>query len=102
VDYEQLFIKRLAELRQKRDLSARDMSLTVGQNVNYINHIENGKMMPSMQSFFYLCEYLNISPKDFFDFESSQPEKLNALIANLKKLDDDSLDNIASIVAKML
>jgi transcriptional regulator with XRE-family HTH domain len=102
VDYEQLFIKRLTELRQKRNLSARDMSLTVGQNVNYINHIENGKMMPSMQSFFYLCEYLNISPKDFFDFESSQPEKLNALIANLKKLDDASLDNIASIVEKML
>jgi transcriptional regulator with XRE-family HTH domain len=102
VEYDKFVVKRLTELRQNKGVSARDMSLSMGQNVNYVNHIENGKMLPSMQAFFYLCEYLNISPQNFFDFESSQPEKLNALIDNLKKLDDSALDNIAGIVEKML
>lgn len=102
MEYDKFVVKRLTELRQNKGVSARDMSLSMGQNVNYVNHIENGKMLPSMQAFFYLCEYLNISPQNFFDFESSQPEKLNALIDNLKKLDDSALDNIAGIVEKML
>ncbi|GHV10330.1 hypothetical protein FACS1894217_15750 [Clostridia bacterium] len=69
MNYEQFFIRRLAELRKLKGVSARDMSLSLGQNVNYVNHIENGKMFPSMQAFFALCEYLNITPKDFFNAE---------------------------------
>ena len=67
--YEDEFPLRLAQLRNKKGVSARDMSLSIGQNPGYINNIESGKAMPSMACFFYICEYLNISPKDFFDFE---------------------------------
>jgi transcriptional regulator with XRE-family HTH domain len=102
VDNEQFFIQRLAELRRQKGVSARDMSLSAGQNVNYVNHIENGKMFPSMQAFFSLCEYLNITPQDFFDAEDEQPAKLAALISSLKKLDDTALDHIIGIVDKML
>ena len=77
--YEDEFPLRLAQLRNKKGVSARDMSLSIGQNPGYINNIESGKAMPSMACFFYICEYLNISPKDFFDFESKTPEKLNDL-----------------------
>jgi transcriptional regulator with XRE-family HTH domain len=49
------------------------MSLTLGQNVNYVNHIETGKMFPSMQMFFALCEYFEITPRDFFDAEDAPP-----------------------------
>jgi transcriptional regulator with XRE-family HTH domain len=69
VNYEQFFIRRLAELRKQKGVSAQDMSLSLGQNENYVNHIENGKMFPSMQAFFALCEYLNITPRDFFNTE---------------------------------
>jgi len=102
VNYEQLLIKRLAELRQKQGVSARDMSQSMNQNVNYINSIEHGKITPSMKAFFGVCEFLNITPKDFFDVENSQPERLNALIATLKKLDDESLNLIAGVAEKML
>ena len=102
MDYEQLLVKRIAELRQKRGVSARDMSLTMKQNVNYVNRIEHVQMMPSMQGFFAICEYLNITPKDFFDFENSQPERLKGLIENLKKLDDTALGYVTGIAQKML
>ena len=74
------------------------MSLSIGQNPGYINNIETGKALPSMSGFFYICEYLQLSPKDFFDTDAKNPEKLNELIKGLKKLDDKQLDSIASIV----
>ena len=96
--YENEFQTRLAQLREKKGVSARDMSLSIGQNPGYINNIETGKALPSMSVFFYICEYLQLSPKDFFDIDAKNPEKLNELIKDLKKLDDKQLDSIASIV----
>ena len=51
-----------------------------------------------MSGFFYICEYLQLSPKAFFDTDAKNPEKLKELIKYLKKLDDKQLDSIASIV----
>lgn len=96
--YENEFQTRLAQLRENKGVSARDMSLSIGQNPGYINNIETGKALPSMSGFFYICEYLQLSPKDFFDINAKNPEKLNELIKDLKKLDDKQLDSIASIV----
>ena len=96
--YENEFQTRLAQLREKKGVSARDMSLSIGQNPGYINNIETGKALPSMSGFFYICEYLQLSPKDFFDIDAKNPEKLNELIKDLKKLDDKQLDSIVYIV----
>lgn len=92
------FIIRLATLRTKKGISARDMSLSLGQNAGYINNIETGKALPSMSNFFFICEYLNISPQEFFETDLEYPEELRTLISNLKKLDIQQLKNIASIV----
>ena len=54
------FIKRLVELRVSKGVSARDMSLSMGQSPGYINNIENGVNFPSMTVFFYICEYFGI------------------------------------------
>ena len=56
--YEDFVPERLAKLRMQKGVSARDMSLSLGQANNYINNVENKKTLPSMQSFFYICEYL--------------------------------------------
>ena len=47
--YEEFFANRLAELRQQKKISAREMSLAIGQNESYINRIENKLNYPSMQ-----------------------------------------------------
>ena len=96
--YEDEFPLRLAQLRNKKGVSARDMSLSIGQNHAYINNIESGKALPSMALFFYICDYLNITPAEFFDLDSKNPEKLQSLIEDLKKLNDKQLESIAEIV----
>ena len=100
--YEKEFSQRLAKLRSQKGVSARDMSLSIGQNPGYINNIESGKAMPSMMCFFYICEYLNISPSEFFDSKSENPEKLNTLVEDLKHLDSKQLENISAIVKDII
>lgn len=46
------FIRRLIELRLNKGVSARDMSLSIGQSPGYINNIENDVNFPSMTVFF--------------------------------------------------
>lgn len=100
--YESQFPLRLAQLRNKKGVSARDMSLSIGQNAGYINNIESGKALPSMAGFFFICEYLNITPCEFFDTQSKDPAKLQEIITDLKKLDSVQLDNIAAIVKGLI
>lgn len=100
--YEDEFPIRLAQLRQQKGVSARDMSLSIGQNAGYINNIENGKALPSMGNFFYICEYLNITPSAFFDMDTKDPEKLSALVEKLKHLDDTQLNSISILIDGIL
>lgn len=66
------FSDRLRYLRNSKGVSAREMSIALGQNVNYINLIENGKRFPSLHGFFMLCDYLELSPFQFFKPENSE------------------------------
>ena len=92
---DELFIsKRLGRLRTQRQVSARDMSLSIGQANNYITNIENGKSMPSIQGLFYICDYLKISPSEFFDEGNTNPALLNKIMEQLKLLDDKCLESI--------
>ncbi len=100
--FEDEFSIRLAQLRTAKGVSARDMSLSVGQNAGYIHDIENGKAMPSMSSFLFICEYLNVTPSEFFDIDNKYPEKLNSLITLLKKLNDKQLESITTIVSDLV
>ncbi len=90
--YHEQFIERLIQLRLTKGVSARDMSLSLGQNSGYINNIESGKALPSMTVFFYMCDYFNISPKDFFEFDIANPQLTNKLFQNIKKLDNAQND----------
>ena len=92
------FSLRLAQLREKKGVSARDMSLSIGQNPGYINNIESGKSMPSLSGIFYICEYLGITPSEFFDIDSKNPTRLNDVIKDLKRLNDKQLETIAALI----
>ena len=92
------FSLRLAKLRTQKGLSAREMSLQMGQNPGYINNIETGKSLPSLSGILYICEFLEVSPHEFFDFDANCPTKLRTILEDLKHLDDVQLDAIAVLV----
>jgi len=96
------FSLRLAKLRTQKGASARDMSLSMGQNPGYINNIETGKSMPSLSGFFYICDYLDITARDFFDDGNEYPEQLRAVFQDMQKLNPEQLQNIHAIVKGLL
>lgn len=95
--WEQKFGERLSRLRIQHGVSARDMSLSLGQAPSYINRIENSKSFPSMSSFFYICEYLHITPTEFFNLELSSPRHLQKLSSELRRLTPSEMDHLLLI-----
>ncbi len=91
------FSRRLSTLRLNKNVSARDMSLSIGQSPSYINNIETGVSFPSMTAFFYICEYLEITPQEFFDAKSNNPVKENELLKAAKGLSNDQLEHLIAI-----
>lgn len=96
------FAKRLVELRENAGASAREMSLSLGQNESYINNIECARAFPSFTMFFYICDYLKITPAEFFETDSHNPAQLNELIKKLKRLDAKQLETLTAFVEQMI
>ena len=97
-DYLDWFPKRVAELRMQKGVSARDMSLSLGQSESYINKIENKRTLPSMTGFLYICEFFGITPQDFFNFDTSAPQKVNEITKEAEKLTPTQADHILQII----
>lgn len=92
------FANRLVQLRQSKGVSARDMSLSLGQSAGYINSIENGMNFPSMTVFFYICDYLGITPQEFFDTQTHDPTRAGELYREAKHLNSDQISHLIAFI----
>ena len=70
------FIRRLVELRMNKGVSAREMSLSIGQAPSYINNIETGVNFPSMTAFFLYLWFPWRYPKWVFWYREHQSHKV--------------------------
>jgi len=102
MDYLEWFPERLAQLRMEKNVSARDMSLSLGQSESYINKIENRRAMPSMAGFFYICEYLGITPQAFFNTETASPTKSMEIANQIGKLPAHKAEHILQVIQDMM
>ena len=98
MDQIERFYKRLTELRMQKGVSARDMSLSLGQSESYINKIENKRTLPSFTGFLYICEYFDITPQEFFNDNVVAPQKTRYLLEELEKLTPEQTDHVIQIV----
>lgn len=102
MEYEKAFAERLAKLRMKKGMSARDMSLSMGQSSSYINKIESAQNMPSMSAFFYICESLDITPKEFFDDEIQDPSQMRRINTKLMHLSEKEINAIETMIDTLI
>ena len=96
------FALRLATLRKNAGISARDMSLTLGQNPGYINNIEKAKVFPSMVMFFKICEYLKVTPAEFFqgfDGDDSAAAKIHGMVGCLN---EEQVEALCAVVRELV
>ena len=102
VEYHNWLPERLAQLRMQKGVSARDMSLSLGQSESYINKIENRRTLPPTEGFFYICEYLDITPQDFFNDSLSAPKQSKALLEAIDRLGCNKREHILQLVTDLL
>lgn len=98
MDYIDFFYKRLTDLRMKKGVSARDMSLSLGQSESYINKIENKRTLPSFSGFIYICEYLGVTPQEFFDVQDIHPIQSKEISNAIIKLPSEYVDHVLQII----
>jgi len=103
MDYfdEAFFSRRLNQLRSKRNISARDMSLSIGQSESYINLIENQRSLPSLNMVFVICEFLGVTPQEFFTVNEEPSVIIKEINENIARLESDQLQVLNNLVKIM-
>lgn len=98
---EKYIAERITELRLKKNVSEYRMSLDLGHSNSYIRSITSGKALPSMSEFLYLCDYLGITPKEFFDQDLKNTEKVKRLYDLTKNLSDEDLSVLINLAERL-
>ncbi|MCC8136921.1 MAG: helix-turn-helix domain-containing protein [Clostridiales bacterium] len=98
---EQYISDRISVLRTKKNVSEYKMSLDLGHSKSYIQSISSGRSLPSMSEFLSICEFLGITPKDFFDDNIEEPSLIHELTNEAKTLQKDDLELLVSIARRL-
>lgn len=96
--------ERITQLRLEKGVSEYQMSYDLGRSRGYIYNISSGKSLPPMKEFLQICDYFNITPAQFFEPASHAGQRtalMDAAIAELGKLDDESLALVAKLAHKL-
>ena len=74
----------------------------MGQNPGYIRAIECGSAFPTMANFFSICEFLQVTPKEFFDFNEEPSNGMNALTDQLRQLNTEQIHTLSAFINSIL
>lgn len=98
---EEFISKRITGLRLKKNVSEYQMSLELGHSRSYVQSISSGRVMPSMKEFLAICEYLDITPMQFFDEDTENPLLVQRAIQGLEGLNDKDLLMLIGLIDRM-
>lgn len=99
--YEKFIRDRISELRIKKGVSEYKMSIDMGHSKSYIQSIASGRALPSLGEFLFICEYLGITPKDFFDEDMKEPVLVQRAINGIKDMDEEDLNILITLIDRL-
>ena len=94
--------ERITQLRLKKGVSEYQMSYDLGHSRGYVYNISSGKALPPMKEFLAICDYFDITPQQFFDESTQNPELIQKALDGMKKLDEDDMLMLLGIINRML
>ena len=89
--YTEFVKKRITDLRLAKGVSEREMSLALGKGPNFVNQIASGNIMPLLANFFDICEYLEVTPAEFFITPVDSSAVISKISSDLSRFDTASL-----------
>ncbi len=88
--------QRLKGLRLEMDISQSKLNHALGKETPYIEQIESGERLPSLEMFLALCDWFDISPTEFFlPGEKDEDWKV---FNNYRKLSRDNKENVSKMI----
>ena len=88
---------RIKQIRDKANLSARELSLRLGKNDCYINKIESSQFVPPIDMLLQIIECCNSTPEEFFHRDLLAYQKDKTLLDYFSKLTPQQKDAILNL-----
>lgn len=98
---EQFIRDRITKLRLEKQVSERKMSMDLAHSSSYIRSITSGRSLPSMTEFLYICDYLGVTPMEFFNVEHETTLAQQMAIDYIYKLPDKDIKLLIEIVERL-
>lgn len=74
-----------------RFLTSSEVCIISSSGVGILQNIIAGRSLPSIEEFLYICEYLNVTPKAFFDDSEAEPILIQKALDGMRGLPDKDL-----------
>ena len=99
--YEEFVRERITQLRLKKGVSEYQMSYDLGHSRGYVYNISSGKALPPLKEFFAICDYFGLTPQQFFDGATKDPELIARAVNGLRKLDERDIRLLLELIERM-
>ena len=93
--------ERISVLRTKKNVSEYRMSTDLGHSKSYMQSISSGRSMPSLSEFLYICEYLGVTPAEFFSEDMKEPQLVQKLYELTKDMSEADLNILISTAQRL-
>ena len=93
--------ERITQLRVQKGVSEYKMSYQLGHSRGYVNNISSGKTLPSMAEFLAICDYFEITPRDFFSEEIEAPSAVRQLTSLVSRMSSEDIKLIIQLVRRL-
>ena len=93
--------ERITQLRLRKGVSEYQMSYDLGHSRGYIYNISSGKALPPMKEFLAICDYFEITPQQFFDTSSQNPELLQKALEGMRQLSESDMLMLLGIINRL-
>ena len=100
--FEDFVKERITQLRLQKGVSEYQMSYELGHSRGYVYNISSGKALPPLKEFFAICDYFGITPQQFFDDTTKNPELFQKAIDGMKQLNESDLLMVLGIIDRLL
>lgn len=99
--YEDFVRERITQLRIKKGVSEYQMSYDLGHSRGYVYNISSGKALPPLKEFFSICDYFQITPQQFFEEGTQNPELIQQAIEGMRQLDESDMQLVLEIINRL-
>ena len=74
----------------------------LGHSRGYIYNISSGKALPPLKEFFAICDYFGLTPAQFFDEGTQNPELIQKAVSGMKQLNEADLLMLLGLINRLL